>query len=129
MTAPAWMTTEQAAAHDRGIAAAEQACADVEHRAPVQPEFDPTYRPQVRTRSHADPYKLPKRDPMAPWWERFAGVACSCPVGCTDKTWGDGGNCDSRCTPCREMAGARYVRKPKSNRGGQVNTTIESEAA
>lgn len=61
-----------------------------------------------------------------------AGLACTCPPGCTDRTWGDGGTCARGCVPCREMQGAPYVPKPKSKKaapGGQVNTTEESDAA
>lgn len=92
----------------------------------------PHRRPQVRTSTPSEPYHPPKRNPLDPWWDRFAGLACTCPPRCTDRTWGDGGTCARNCVPCREMQGAPYVPKPKSKKaapGGQVNTTEESDAA
>ena len=132
MTAPAWMTATEAAAFERCTTAADDAVAGVVHHTPAQPTFDPTYRPQVRTSTPSEPYHPPKRNPLDPWWDRFAGLVCTCPPGCTDRTWGDGGTCARNCVPCREMKGAPYVPKPKSKKaapGGQVNTTEESDAA
>ena len=86
----------------------------------------------MSTSTPSEPYHPPKRNPLDPWWDRFAGLVCTCPPGCTDRTWGDGGTCTRGCVPCREMQGAPYVPKPKSKKaapGGQVNTTEESDAA
>lgn len=80
----------------------------------------------------ADAKDLVSKYPLDPWWDRFAGLTCTCPPGCTDRTWGDGGTCARGCVPCREMQGAPYVPKPKSKKAapdGQVNTTEESDAA
>jgi hypothetical protein len=111
MTAPAWMTAEQAAAHERGVTNAQHACSAVAHHEPAQPTYDPDYRPRVRTASSPSaPYRPTGRNPLDPWWERYAGLACTCPPGCTHRTWGDGGTCVRSCVPCTEMHGQTYSR-------------------
>lgn len=40
----------------------------------------------------------------------LAGMHCICPTGCTDRVWGDGGNCSPSCQPCLVMRGRVYVR-------------------
>lgn len=131
-TAPAWMTAAEAAAFERGTtaadAAADAAGAGVVHHTPAQPTFDPTYRPQVRTSTPSEPYHPPKRNPLDPWWDRFAGLACTCPPGCTDRTWGDGGTCARNCVPCREMKGTPYTPKPKSPKGTNTTSTMDDAA-
>jgi hypothetical protein len=132
MTAPAWMTAAEAAAFERGTtaadAAADAAGAGVVHHTPAQPTFDPTYRPQVRTSTPSEPYHPPKRNPLDPWWDRFAGLACTCPPGCTDRTWGDGGTCARNCVPRREMKGTPYTPKPKSPKGTNTTSTMDDAA-
>lgn len=132
MTAPAWMTAAEAAAFERGTtaadAAADAAGAGVVHHTPAQPTFDPTYRPQVRTSTPSEPYHPPKRNPLDPWWDRFAGLTCTCPPGCTERRWGDAGTCARSCEPCRLMAGHPYVAKPKSPKKTNATSTMDDAA-
>lgn len=51
-------------------------------------------------------------------WGDLAGMVCTCPVGCTDKIWGDAGKCSPDCKPCKHMAGEVYTPpfKPRAGR-------------
>lgn len=39
----------------------------------------------------------------------LAGKVCICPPRCTDKVWGDGGNCSAKCEVCNLMRGQSYA--------------------
>ena len=127
--APAWMSAEQAAAWAAGVAHAERTSASVVPTMAGAPGCDPNYRPQVRPASTPSaPYRPTGRNPMAPWWERYAGLVCTCPPGCTQRTWGDGGTCVRACVPCAEMHGQTYQAKPKTKKK-PATTTNEATAA
>ena len=127
MTAPLWMTAEQAEAYARGTTAADRASDGVVHHEPAQPSFDPTYHPQVRPTVPRAPYSRScvVVDPNA-WWVHLYGLVCTCPPGCTDRRWGDAGTCARSCEPCRLMVGQTYVPLPKSKKKPATTTTTEA---